>query len=190
MSNKSSNLSLSNTSHSIKTWGPDFLSFPHFSSFLLPFSGLLFHPFLPPFSSSSDSVAHYQTQIALIAQTNWKEISPGAPCICSVCRIGIWFKRTSPHQAKERHRPLTSAFNHTLRRIPFRGDKADGRVTKGNHSERMEMYHGNWCASALAGTRSKGPKNTCREAERELHMQFQSWYFFLHDVLLKYPAYI
>lgn len=65
-----------------------------------------------------DSAAHYQTQIALIVGTNWKESIPGAECSCLPAqKLAAVPPLTSSHTGAKKplcRRPLNSALNHTL----------------------------------------------------------------------------
>ena len=118
----------------------------------------------------NDSTADYQTQIALIAGTNWKESIPGAECICLPVQkwASVPYLTSSGKGAKKPlcRRPLNSALNHTLGR--FLSDEAteqaddvgkknlaptrppllplDARDHGGNHPRRrMEIQQSNWC---------------------------------------------
>lgn len=98
---------------------------------MLPDSPSYYSP--PPWPSSvvflsqsvfpcwNDSAADYQTQIALIAGTNWKESIPGAECICLPVQklASVAYLTSSGKEAKKPLclRTLSSALNHTLGRL-------------------------------------------------------------------------
>lgn len=73
------------------------------------------------FPRRKDSAEDYQTQIALIAGTNWKESIPGAKRICLPVQklASVPYLTSSGKGAKKPRccRPLNSALNHTLGRF-------------------------------------------------------------------------
>lgn len=142
-----------------------------------PLPGLLlfcffFRVFFP---RRKDSAEDYQTQIALIAGTNWKESIPGAKRICLPVQklASVPYLTSSGKGAKKPRccRPLNSALNHTLGRFlsdEVTADRAclvggwggaektkqntpppsvlDKRDHGGNHPRRrMEIQQSNWC---------------------------------------------
>lgn len=141
-----------------------------------PLPGLLlfcffFRVFFP---RRKDSAEDSQTQIALIAGTNWKESIPGAKRICLPVQklASVPYLTSSGKGAKKPRccRPLNSALNHTLGRFlsdEVTADRAclvgwwggaektkqppphpvlDKRDHGGNHPRRrMEIQQSNWC---------------------------------------------
>lgn len=88
-----------------------------------PLPGLLLFCFFfrVSFPRRKDSAEDYQTQIALIAGTNWKESIPGAKRICLPVQklASVPYLTSSGKGAKKPRccRPLNSALNHTLGRF-------------------------------------------------------------------------
>lgn len=142
-----------------------------------PLPGLLLFCFFfwVSFPRRKDSAEDYQTQIALIAGTNWKESIPGAKRICLPVQklASVPYLTSSGKGAKKPRccRPLNSALNHTLGRffldevtadracLVGGGDGGGSRKNKtppppvldkrdhgGNHPRRrMEIQQSNWC---------------------------------------------
>lgn len=90
-----------------------------FSPILWPFS-VVFRSVLIP--RQNESAADYQTQIALIAGTNWKESIPGARCIC--LPVQKWASHLIRQRSQE---PLSAADYLTQRSITLCEDSVQMR---------------------------------------------------------------
>lgn len=179
----------------LKTFASIVLSASWFSRLLFPPAPWLFFLlcffFRVFFPCWNDSAVDYQTQIALIAGTNWKESIPGAECICLPVQkwASVPYLTSSGKGAKKPlcRRPLNSALNHTLGR--FLSDEAteqaddvrkkhctyapppplDARDHGGNHPRRrMEIQQSNWCTPPFGWDKIWGTmKHLSRRKRRE-----------------------
>lgn len=178
----------------LKTFASIVLSASWFSRLLFPPAPWLFFLlcffFRVFFPCWNDSAVDYQTQIALIAGTNWKESIPGAECICLPVQkwASVPYLTSSGKGAKKPlcRRPLNSALNHTLGR--FLSDEAteqaddvrkkhctyappprSTRETTGEiiHEDGWKFSRAIDALLRLAGTRSEGLWNTCRGGSGE-----------------------
>lgn len=161
---------------------------------LLPGLLLLCFFFRVFFPRRNDSAADYQTQIALIAGTNWKESIPGAGCICLPVQkwASVPYLTSSGKGAKKPlcRRPLNSALNHTLGRLLSDeateqtddvGEKKKKKKTPtpllpllaerdhgGNHPRRrMEIQQSNWCTPPFGWDKIWGTMKHLSRRKRE-----------------------